>query len=66
MTLSENVEKVILSMNGEFTMQDLIKKLTDENIFVEGQKEQVLDIVDAYLENDIMKHIPYTDKYFVE
>ncbi|MBR6641549.1 MAG: hypothetical protein IKL08_05105 [Clostridia bacterium] len=65
MTLSENVREVILSMNGEFTMEDLIAKLAAENIFVEGQKEQVLDLVDAYLETDIMHHIPLTDKYYV-
>lgn len=65
MSLSENVREVILSMNGEFTMEDLIAKLAAENIFVEGQKEQVLDVVDKYLETDIMHHIPFTDKYYV-
>ncbi len=65
MTLSENVREVILAMPGEFTMEELIAKLAAENIFVEGQKEQVLDLVDGYLETDIMHHIPFTDKYYV-
>lgn len=65
MTLSENVREVILSMSGEFTIEELIAKLAAENIFVEGNKEQVLDLVDGYLETDIIKHIPYTDKYYV-
>ena len=65
MTLSENVREVILSMSREFTMEDHIAKLSAENVCVEGKKEQVLDLVDAYLETDIIKHIPYTDKYCV-
>lgn len=65
MTLSEQVREVILSMSGEFTMEDLIAKLTVENIFVEGSKDEVLDIVDKYLETNIINHIPLTDKYYV-
>ena len=65
MTLEEQVREVILSMSGEFTMQDLIKKLATENIYVDGVKDRVLDIVDKYLETNIINHIPYTDKYYV-
>lgn len=65
MTLSEQVREVILSMSGEFTMEDLISKLAAENIFVDGCKDKVLDIVDEYLETNIINHIPFTDKYYV-
>ena len=65
MTLAEEVRIVILAMEGEFTMEELFKKLAAENIFVEGRKDQVLDLVDKYLETDIMHHIPFTDKYYV-
>lgn len=65
MTLFEQVRNVILSINGEFTIEELIAKLANENIFVDGRKDKVLDIVDEYLETSIINHIPYTDKYYV-
>jgi len=65
MNLSEQVREVILSMSGEFTIEELISKLTTENVFVEGSKDRVLDIVDKYLETNIINHIPFTDKYYV-
>lgn len=65
MTLQEKVLEVILSMTGEFTIQDLIEMLATENIYVEGSKDQVVDIIDGYLETNVINHVPYTDKYYV-
>lgn len=66
MKLEEQVIEVILSMDGEFTVQQLITKLAEENIYIDGCKDRVLDILDAYLETNLINHIPYTDKYYVK
>ena len=65
MKLDEQVIEVVLSMTEQFTMQQLIAKLAEENLFIEGQKQRVLDILDEYLDRGIINHIPYTDKYYV-
>ena len=66
MTLSEKVREEAVSMSGEFTMPEFMAKLMFKNIMVEGNKGEVLDAIDECLENDIIRHVPYTDKYFVK
>ena len=65
MTLYEEVREVALSMSGEFTMPEFMARLMFKNIMVEGNKGEVLDAIDECLENGIINHIPYTDKYYV-
>jgi len=63
--LKEKVLNLILSLEDSFTIESLFESLRKENIMDDKNKEQIIDIVDNFLESNLIEHIPFSDQYFV-
>lgn len=66
MTLFSQVRTAILSIEGEFTLEDIYKKLSSTGILTKENKNKVLEIMDELLESPLIKHIPFSDKYYID
>lgn len=64
-TLVNQVRTTIFSMYGDFTIEDIIKKLYQAEILTEENKNEVLGIINELLESSLIKHIPFSNKYYI-
>ena len=64
-TLVNQVRTAIFSMYGDFTIEDIIKKLYQTEILTEENKNKVLEIINELLESSLIKHIPFSNKYYI-
>ena len=59
------VLNVVLLFKEKFTIKELIETLRVKEIMDDNNKQQVLDSVDEVMESGLIRHIHFTEEYYV-